>query len=56
LFSITVIIKAHTNEVVNVFLSKKYPMPLGMGTAMRLRSRGAPGPTSPFICFFSVNF
>jgi hypothetical protein len=29
-----VIIKADTHEAVNDFLSKKYPMPLGMGSAM----------------------
>jgi hypothetical protein len=36
LVSITGIIKAHTNEMVNAFLSKKYLMPLGMRVAMRL--------------------
>jgi hypothetical protein len=53
LLFITVIIKPHTNEVVNSFLTKKYPMPVGMGRARP----GVPlAPTSPFISFFPANF
>ena len=37
MFSITLIIKADTNEMVNAFLTKKYLMPLGMRLAMRIR-------------------
>jgi hypothetical protein len=52
MFSITVIIKAHTNAVVNGFLTKKYPMPLGMGNAMRL-DPGVPLATQPHPLFAS---
>ena len=52
MFSITVIIKADTNALVNGFLSKKYPMPLGMGSAMRL-DPGVPLATQPHPLFAS---
>ena len=52
MFSITVIIKADTNQMVNVFLTKKYPMPLGMGSAVRLEP-GVPLATLPHSLFAS---
>jgi hypothetical protein len=52
MFSITVIIKADTNQMVNAFLTKKYPMPLGMGSAVRL-DPGPPLATLPHPLFAS---
>jgi hypothetical protein len=52
MFSITVIIKADTNELVNGFLTKKNPMPLGMGSAMRL-DPGVPLAQHPHPLFAS---
>jgi hypothetical protein len=54
MFSITVIIKADTNQMVNVFLTKKYPMPLGMGNAMRL-DPGVPLAT-PILTLYLLHF
>jgi len=47
-----VIIKADTNQMVNAFLTKKYPMPLGMGSAMRF-DPGVPLAQHPHSLFAS---